>query len=74
MTDLGPVSQFLGIELSLIIDHSGLQYWTMDQQRYISTILSRFGMSACKGIATPLDKGKLLSKADQEYKSTLTAQ
>ena len=74
MTDLGPVRQFLGIKLSQIIEHSGLQYWTMHQQWFISTIPSRFGMSACKGIATPLDKGKLLSKADQEYKSTLTAQ
>lgn len=74
MTDLGPVRQFLDIELSQIIEYSGLQYWTMYQQCFISTILSRFGMSACKGIATPLHKGNLLSKADQEYKPTLTAQ
>ena len=73
MTDLGPVRQFLGIELSQI-KHSGFQYWTIHQHRFISTILSRFGMSACKGVATPLDKGKVLSKANPNFTSTLTAQ
>ena len=31
-------------------------------------------MLSCKGVTTPLDQGKLLSKANQEYKSTLTTQ
>ena len=73
MTDRGSVKQFLGIELSQT-EHSGIQYWTIHQHHFISTILSRFGMSACKGVATPLDKGKLLSKYNSEYKSTLIAQ
>ena len=73
MTDLGPAKQFLGIELKQI-QHSGIQYWMICQRRFISTILSRFGMLSCKGVATPLDKGNLLRKADPEYCSTLTIQ
>ena len=73
MTDLGSAKQFLGIELNQI-QHLGIEYWTISQQRFIKTVLSRFGMLSCKGVTTPLDQGKLLSKAHEEYKSTLTTQ
>jgi len=73
MTDLGLAKQFLSIELKQI-RHSGIEYWTISQQRFIKTVLSRFGMLSCKGVTTPLDQGKLLSKANPEYKSTLTTQ
>ena len=74
MSDLGPVRQFLGIEVRQI-QHSGAHYWAINQRRFIFTILSRFGMATCKGVSTPLDKGTLLLKALPEYyKSTLTMQ
>jgi len=73
MSDLGPVKQFLGIELKQI-QHSGTSYWAISQCRFISTILSRFGMSACRGVTTPLDKGKLLVKAAPDFTATLTSQ
>ena len=68
MSNLGPVKQFLGIEVTQT-QHSGTQYWTINQSRFISTILSRFGMSSCHGIATPLDNRKLLVKASPELTS-----
>ena len=73
MSDLGSVKQFLGIELKQI-QSSGIRYWTISQHRFIATILSRFGISSCHGVATPLDKGKLLVKAAPEFTSTLTSQ
>ena len=71
MSDLGPIRQFLGIEVKQV-KHAGLCYWTLNQQRFISTILLRFGMNSCHGVTTPLDKGKLLVKAPSEFTSTLT--
>lgn len=73
MSDLGSVRQFLGIEINQV-QHSGIQYWAINQHRFISTILARFGMHSCRGVATPLDKGKLLVKAPPEFMSTLTSQ
>jgi len=68
MTDLGPVNQFLGIEIKQT-QHSGTHDWAINQSPFISTILSRFRMSSCCGVTTPLDNGKLLVKATPELTS-----
>ena len=72
MSDLGSAQQFLGIELNQI-EYSGVHYFTINQHRFISTILTRFGMSSCHGISTPLDKAQFLVKAAPEFMSTLTS-
>jgi len=68
MSALGPVKQFLGIEVKQT-QHSGTHYRAITQSRFISTILSRFGISSCRSVATPLDKGKLFIKATPELTS-----
>ena len=73
MSDLGSARQFLGIELNQI-EYSGVHYFTINQHRFISTILTRFGMSSCHGVSTPLDKAQFLVKASPEFMSTLASQ
>jgi hypothetical protein len=50
MKDLGPVRQFLGLEISRNGDAI-----TLGQQAYIDTILLRFKMTTAYGVQTPLD-------------------
>jgi transposase InsO family protein len=50
MKDLGPVRQFLGLEISRNGDTI-----TLGQQAYIDMILQRFEMSTAYGVQTPLD-------------------
>ena len=73
MSYLGRVKQFLGIELKQI-QSTGIRYWTISQDGFITTILLLSGMSSCGGVATPLAKGKLLFKAAPEFISTLSSQ
>jgi len=55
MVDLGTVSHFLGMGLSL--DSKGHTI-SLTQERYIDRVLERFGMASCKPVATPMEKGK----------------
>jgi hypothetical protein len=51
MKDLGPVRQFLGLEIS----RNGPHTIALGQQAYIDTILQRFQMTTAYGVQTPLD-------------------
>jgi len=52
MTDLGPLTVFLGIEIRRNRQLCSLH---VSQQQYIRTILDRFGMSTATTISTPAD-------------------
>jgi len=54
MTDLGPISQFLGLQMV----RDRVQYrLDLHQAPYIEEILTRFQMSDCKGVWTPMESG-----------------
>jgi hypothetical protein len=59
--DLGPVRQFLGLEISRNGDIIAL-----GQQAYIDTILQRFEMSTAYGVQTPLDPNVRLDGYGQQ--------
>jgi len=50
MKDLGPVRQFLGLE---VYQSSGRIQ--VSQEKFIATILRRFGLENCNGLFTPMD-------------------
>ena len=52
MKDMGEISYFLGIKFTCENDAI-----TLDQSRYITRILSRFGLENCKPKGTPYDVG-----------------
>ena len=52
MTDLGPLTVYLGIEIRR---NRQLRSLHVSQQQYIRTILDRFGMSTATTISTPAD-------------------
>ena len=51
MKDLGEISKFLGINFVRNEDGS----MTMDQTKYLNSILTRFGMESCKARSTPCE-------------------
>ena len=51
ITDLGPMTYFLGIEVKR---NTRLGQISLSQSRYIDNILKRFNMEHCKPISTPL--------------------
>ena len=55
MVDLGTVSHFLGIVVS--IDMNGHMI-SLTQEGYIDRVLERFGMASCKPVETPMEKDK----------------
>ena len=66
MTDLGPLTSFLGIEIRRSRPGRTLH---LSQSRYIATILERHGMSTCAPVSTPADPHIRLQKSlpeDQE--------
>jgi len=67
MKDLGPVRQFLGLE---IYQSSGRIQ--VKQERFITSILRRFGLEDCNGLFTPMDPKQLrpTSGADDPVLST----
>lgn len=67
MTDLGPLSYFLGIAATRTSSSLFLS-----QQKYAQEILERAGMSDCKPIATPVDIGSKLSATSGSPISTPT--
>ena len=52
MTDLGPIRQFLGLQISR---NRALHQIELHQSPYIRTLLTQFQMSDCKGISTPME-------------------
>jgi hypothetical protein len=62
MKDLGPVRQFLGLEIS----RNGQHTITLGQQAYIDTILQRFEMTTAYGVQTALDPNVRLDGHGQQ--------
>jgi len=56
MVDLGTVSNFLGMVVSM--DTSGHTI-SLTQEGYIYRVLEKFGMASCKPVGTPMEKDKL---------------
>ena len=52
IADLGPVQQFLGIQIERNRQKRTLQ---MHQRPYIESILKRFQMDNCNGVSTPIE-------------------
>jgi len=50
MKDLGPVRQFLGLEVYQLSERI-----QVSQEKFITTILRRFGLENCNGLFTPID-------------------
>jgi hypothetical protein len=61
MTDLGPLSHFLGI--SVTRSDSGLH---LSQKQYALDLIQRAGMTECNPANTPIDSGSKLSANDGE--------
>jgi hypothetical protein len=59
LKDLGPLHYFLGIEVHRTSDGIHLSH-----AKYIADILTRAGMSSCKGVMTPLPSNSKLSMQD----------
>jgi len=59
MKNLGPVKQFLGLEINRLPDGSV----TLGQQPYINTILHRYGMENANPVNTPMDYKTRLDNA-----------
>lgn len=53
MTDLGPVKQYLSIQISRFLDCS----IRLTQEWFIGTILQLFNMVNCNGVCIPMDAG-----------------
>ena len=56
MVDLGEAKQYLGIHIKR--DHDARTIY-LDQTRYITKILERFGMQDCRGISTMMEAATL---------------
>ena len=63
MKDLGTVQRFMGLNVNY--DQSERKM-TIDQTHYSYQILERFGMEACKPVATPMISGLKLQKTEDE--------
>ena len=56
MGDLGEAKQYLGMHIERERDAHTIY---LNQTRYITKILERFGMQDCKGISTPMEAAAL---------------
>lgn len=64
MSDLGPLSYFLGIAVTRTPS-----YLLLSQEKYAQEILERAGMASCKPAATPVDtKSKLSADAGPPFR------
>ena len=61
MTDLGEVAAILGIRVSRDKEAGTL---SLSQEKYINTILQKFGMAECTGKRTPMVVGERLTRND----------
>jgi hypothetical protein len=66
MNDLGLISCFLGIDFEHVND--GIK---MNQTKYISKVLDRFGMSHCKPRLTPSEQKFEFSDSAESFDSNM---
>ena len=71
MLDLGPVHQFLGIQIERDRQKCTLR---IHQKPYIKAILKRFQMDNCNGVSTPMEANLQLDPASDTYKASLANQ
>ena len=70
-TDLGEIKQFLGLHITRDRSKRTL---TIDQTQYIQRILTRFDMTTCRPVCTPLDPNTtLVANPEKESDSRLTS-
>ena len=68
MTDLGPVQQFLGIQIERNRQKRTLR---IHQKPYIESILKRFQMENCNGVSTPMEiNSQLIDSYDFDAPNT----
>ncbi|KAK9873393.1 hypothetical protein WA026_022456 [Henosepilachna vigintioctopunctata] len=60
--DLGHAKQILGVKITRDQDNKCLY---LDQESYIDSLLSKFKMTECKGMKTPLDTSLDFNKVDE---------
>ena len=63
MDDRGDLNWFLGMQI--LRSHDKI---TVDQKKYIETVLQQFNMSDCKAVATPGEVNLKLVKSNEEQK------
>lgn len=64
MTNLGPVTHYLGLR---IVRNLEIGTMSLTQETYISTILERFGMKDARGVDTLMAKKDILVHSDPSY-------
>lgn len=66
MSDLGPISHYLGMSITRSNGKISL-----NQTAYLQAVLDRFGMSDCKTSPTPMDSGfpNVATPSDESYKA-----
>ncbi|CAB4002241.1 Hypothetical predicted protein [Paramuricea clavata] len=62
MDDRGDLNWFLGMQI--LRSHDKI---TVDQMKYIETVLQEFNMSDCKAVATPGELSRFLDKPDESH-------
>lgn len=66
MTDLGPVTHYLGL---CIVRNLEADTMRLTQETYIHKILERFGMRDARRVDTPMAKKDILVHADPNYRA-----
>lgn len=66
MSDLGPVSQYLGIQITR--NRAEKKMW-LSQEAYVNKLLEQLGMQNCHGMDTPMEQGLQLTKAPEGYQA-----
>lgn len=64
ISDLGPVQQFLGIQ---VVRDRSIRTIHIHQAPYIESVLKRFQMDNCNGVSTPMDPNDQLEAALPDY-------
>jgi transposase InsO family protein len=61
MTDNGPITSFLGMEIER---NRKLKNLNLTQKRYVADALTKFNMNDCNPVSTPMDSNSTISKDD----------